>query len=153
ARQVGCPPGTIGTRLARGRSMLARRLACRGLTLSCGIIATVLSQKAASASVPLPLVTSTVKAASLFAAGQAASGVVGAKVTALTEGVLKAMLLTKLKIATVVLLAASVLGTGAGILTQGALAVEQPAPKKEAASPEDAKKESAPQPTAEGLLL
>src|SRR5260370_40001305 len=100
AGHLGCPPGPIGPRLARGRSMLARRLACRGLTLSGGIIATVLSQNAASASVPLPLVTSTVKAARLFAAGQAASGVVGAKAAALTEGVLKAMLLTKLKIAT-----------------------------------------------------
>jgi RNA polymerase sigma factor (sigma-70 family) len=82
ARHLGCPPGTIGTRLARGRNLLARRLACRGLTLSGGMIGMILSEKAASASVPLPLVTSTVKAASLFAAGQAASSVVGAKVAA-----------------------------------------------------------------------
>src|SRR5258708_34135454 len=62
ARHLGCPTGTIGTRLARGRVMLARRLAHRGLTLSGGIIATVLSQNAASASGPLPLVTPTCKA-------------------------------------------------------------------------------------------
>ncbi|HYT93065.1 MAG TPA: sigma-70 family RNA polymerase sigma factor [Gemmataceae bacterium] len=111
ARHLGCPSATIGTRLARGRSMLARRLARRGLILSGGVIATVLSQNAASAGVSLPLVTSTVKAASLFAAGQAASGVVGAKVAALTEGVLKAMLLTKLKIASALLvLAVAVIG-------------------------------------------
>src|SRR5882672_9069529 len=48
ARQLGCPPGTVGTRLARGRGMLARRLARRGLTLSGAIIATLLSQNAAS---------------------------------------------------------------------------------------------------------
>ncbi len=123
ARHLGCPPGTIGTRLARGRSMLARRLACRGLTLSGGIIATVLSQNAASASVPLPLVTSTVKAARLFAAGQAASGVVGAKAAALTEGVLKAMLLTKLKIATALI---GVLGLGVGQLLSPLVAWESP---------------------------
>ena len=40
----------------------------------------------------------------MFAAGQAAAGVVSAKVAALTEGVLKAMLMTKLKIATAVLM-------------------------------------------------
>jgi hypothetical protein len=105
ARQLGCPPGTIGTRLSRGRRLLARRLARHGLRLSGGVIATMLSQNGASASVPLPLVASTVKAATLFAAGQAASGTISAKVAALTEGVLKTMLLTKIKIATVLLLA------------------------------------------------
>jgi hypothetical protein len=88
------------------------------------MIAAVLSQQAASASVPLPLVTTTVKAARLFAAGQAASGVVGAKVAALTEGVLKAMLLTKLKTATVVLLVIAALGAGAAFQSYKARAVE-----------------------------
>jgi len=133
ARQLGSPPATIGTRLARGRIMLARRLAGRGLTLSGGIIATVLSQNAASASVPLPLVTSTVKAASLFAAGQAASSVVGAKVAALTEGVLKAMLLTKLKIATaVLLLVLACVGGGTVAMLPTAAGQPKPAQKPEA---------------------
>jgi RNA polymerase sigma factor (sigma-70 family) len=146
ARHLGCPSGTIGTRLARGRNMLARRLANRGLTLSCGIIATVLSEKAASASVPLPLVTSTVKAARLFAAGQAASGVVGAKVAALTEGVLKAMLLTKLKIVTAVLLVIAVLGAGLAGLNYHAQAAE-PARGEQTEPVKDAKAEQpAPQP-------
>src|SRR5262249_30460574 len=65
ARQLDAPPGTMGTRLARGRVLLARRLARHGLTLSGGVIATVLTQNA-TASVSLPLVTSTVKAASQF---------------------------------------------------------------------------------------
>jgi hypothetical protein len=43
----------------------------------------------------------------LFAAGKTAASVVSAKTTALTQGVLKAMLMTKLKIATAVLLAVS----------------------------------------------
>jgi RNA polymerase sigma factor (sigma-70 family) len=124
ARHLGCPLGTIGTRLARGRSMLARRLARRGLTLSGALIAAFLSQKAASAPVPLPLVSSTVKAASLFTVGQAASGVVGAKVAALTEGVLKTMLLTKLKIATAVLLAIAGLSAGLAGLNYDAQAAE-----------------------------
>ncbi len=48
----------------------------------------------------LPLVTSTTRAATKIAAGQAAADVVSARVAALTEGVLKAMLMTKFKIAT-----------------------------------------------------
>jgi len=137
ARQIGCPHGTVITRLARGRRLLARRLARHGPTLSGGVIATVMSQNAASASVPLPLVTSTIKAASLFAAGQATVGVVGAKVAALTEGVLKAMLLTKLKITTAVLLVIAVLGAGLAGLSYHALGAEparviQPEPDKDA---------------------
>jgi uncharacterized membrane protein YebE (DUF533 family) len=72
-----------------------------------------LSQGAASACLRAPLVVSTVKAATAVAAGQAAaSGVISAKVAALTEGVIKAMFLTKLKFATAVLLIAGMLGGG-----------------------------------------
>src|SRR5256885_8188751 len=55
------------------------------------------------------------QAASLVAAGPAAAGLISTKVAALTEGVMKAMLITKLKIATAVLLAvaASEIGRGA----------------------------------------
>ena len=56
------------------------------------------------------MVTSTIRAASLYAAGQAAAaGVISSQVAALTEGVLKSMLLTKLKIATALFLALTVL--------------------------------------------
>jgi RNA polymerase sigma factor (sigma-70 family) len=146
AHHLDCPPGTIGTRLARGRRKLARGLARRGLTSSGGAIATVLSQNAASASVSLPLLTSTIKAACLFAREQAASGVVGAKAAALTEGVLKAMLLTKLKIATAVLIGLAALGAGLAGLKDHARAVE-PARVKPTEHDKDAKAENpAPKP-------
>ena len=70
ARQFGCPEGTVASRLARARAMLAKRLAARGVALSGG--AAVLSQNMASAAVPASVVSSTIKAASLCAAGQAA---------------------------------------------------------------------------------
>jgi RNA polymerase sigma factor (sigma-70 family) len=128
ARLLGCPQGTVGTRLARGRSLLARRLARHSLTVSGGTIATAIAQNAAGAGVPPLLLNSTVKAALSVAAGQAAAtGVISAKVAALTEGVLKAMFLTKLKIATALLLAVVVAATGVGVATFPALAV-QPQP-------------------------
>jgi hypothetical protein len=61
------------------------------------------------------LVTSTVKAASLFAAGQAAAtGIISLKVAALTEGVLKMMFLSKLKMAAALALTVALVAGGAG---------------------------------------
>ncbi len=104
AEQLGWPVGTVSGRLSRAKAMLAERLTRRGVTLAAGSLVVLLSQGSASASMPLPLVKSTTRAATKFAAGQVATGVVSAKVAALTEGVLKAMLMTKLKIATAILM-------------------------------------------------
>src|SRR4051812_19130691 len=127
AEQLGWPIGTVSGRLSRARSMLAERLTRRGVTLVGGSLVLLLSQGSASASVPLSLITSTTRAAIQFAAGQAATGVVSTKVAALTEGVLKAMMMTKLKIATAVLIVVA-LGA-AGTRSFG------PSRRAEAASP------------------
>src|SRR5262249_39792962 len=112
ARQVGIPEGSVASRLARARVMLAKRLTKRGVVIS-GSVA-VLSAGSASASAPPALVASTIKAASLLAAGQAA-GVVTAKVAALTDGVVKAMFVTKIKSVLAVVLGVGVaLGGGGG---------------------------------------
>src|SRR5438477_4844138 len=58
ARQLGVPEGTLAARLARGRVLLAKRLARHGLAVSCGALAAVLSQQAASAGVPTSVVSS-----------------------------------------------------------------------------------------------
>src|SRR5262245_5943421 len=118
ARQFGWPQGTAATRLARGRALLAKRLAGHGLSLSAGGLAAMLAQGPASAGVPAPLVASTVQAAAAVAAGQAAA--VSASVTALTGAVVKSMLVTKLKAMTAVLLAVLALG-GGGLLAYRAL--------------------------------
>jgi RNA polymerase sigma factor (sigma-70 family) len=114
AAQLGCPEGTVGSRLVRARSMLANRLTQRGVAMSGGALAVVLSQSTGSAGVPAAVVSSTIKAASLCAAGNAMMPV---KVAALAEGVMKAMLFNKLKAAMAVVLVLGFVATGATILT------------------------------------
>jgi RNA polymerase sigma factor (sigma-70 family) len=124
AEQLGWPIGTVSSRLSRARSMLAKRLAQRGLSLSVGTLSVLLAQDVASASMPTRLISSTVKAASLFAArGAVTAGLVSAEVVALTGEVLKIMLLSRLKVATAMLLVVS-----ATVLTLVPLAAQSEAP-------------------------
>ena len=112
---LGWPQGTVASRLTRGRALLARRLTKHGVTLSAGMLAGALMEGAAAASVPAALTANTVHAAALFALGKtaAASGV-SAAALALTDGMLKTMLLVKLKVATAALLVVAALTTGIG---------------------------------------
>ena len=113
AGQLGWPIGTVSSRLSRARSMLAKRLTRRGLSLSVGSLALLLAQESASASVPTRLIDSTARAASQIAAGGVISaGVVPAGVVALTREVTKMMLLSKLKIGVLMLLVVSALAAG-----------------------------------------
>jgi RNA polymerase sigma factor (sigma-70 family) len=93
AVEVGCPPKTLGTRLSRGRFLLARRLVRRGVTLPAGALVAALAPDA-SAAVPPQLIGSTVHAAAGFAAG---SATVPPAVAALTQGVSNIMILKTLK--------------------------------------------------------
>ncbi len=118
AQQLSLPEGTVASRLARARVLLAKRLSGRGVTLSGGALASALAHNVASAGVPDAVVSSTIRAASSFAAGQtAATGLVSANVAALTEGVLKAMFINKLKAVVAVVLVLGLLATGAAVLT------------------------------------
>jgi RNA polymerase sigma factor (sigma-70 family) len=119
ARQLGIPEGTVASRLARARALLAKRLTRYGLVVSGGTVAALLSQKAASAGVPTWLVLSTLQGVLRRAGGKVLpAGVIPARVAALTTAVLKAMMRNKLKTVSAVLgaLAASALAVGAGIL-------------------------------------
>jgi RNA polymerase sigma factor (sigma-70 family) len=123
ARQLGCAEGTVASRLARGRGILAKRLARRGFTGSC--VALALANGAASAHVPAGIVFSTVAAAgSCAATGAAAKAFVSTEVVALSEGVLKSMLLTKVKSAIAVLLVLGITVLGAGGLISTTLGTE-----------------------------
>lgn len=114
ARLLGIPEGTLSSRLAQAKKLLARRLSRYGTVA----VATLLAKSAASACLAPALRASTVKAV-------LSAGAVPAKVLALTEGMMKTMLLTKLKI-TLCAAALMVLGgVGATGLTYRA-AAQQP---------------------------
>jgi RNA polymerase sigma factor (sigma-70 family) len=118
ARLLRLPEGTVASRLTRGRALLADRLARHGLAVSGGTLATAVSTNATSACVPASVVWNTTKVASLLAAGQAAAaGAISANAAALTQGVIRAMFLSKIKLALAATLAvASVVTFGGGIL-------------------------------------
>jgi RNA polymerase sigma-70 factor (ECF subfamily) len=117
AQRLGWPIGTVSGRLSRAKAMLAKRLTRRGVSLTGGSLAVLLfpSQGTASAGMPAPLLSSTVKAASLFAAGQAAMAcVVSSTAAALAKEVLKTMLFSKIKIIAAITTAALLALTFAG---------------------------------------
>ncbi|HEV3439937.1 MAG TPA: RNA polymerase sigma factor, partial [Gemmata sp.] len=98
AAELGCPPKTLGTRLSRGRSLLAGRLTRRGVVVSVGTLATALSSSAtgaATAAISPRLLDVTIHAAIGFAADSAVA--ISPKVTALTKGVSNVMVLKSLK--------------------------------------------------------
>jgi RNA polymerase sigma factor (sigma-70 family) len=125
ARQLRVPEGTLSSRLAAGRKLLAARLARRGLLITGTAVSAALASTG-QAAVPAILATSTIKAAALGAAGQAAAlGLLSARALALTEGVMHAMFISKLKSLAAVLLTIGLFTGGAGLMT---LTADEPQP-------------------------
>lgn len=94
AHLLGCPRGTIATRLARARQRLRSRLEKRGAVLTSVALSSLLLSDKVMAVPAAFLVQKTIVTVRLFSH---AKGSVTASVLALTEGVLQEMLIHKLK--------------------------------------------------------
>jgi RNA polymerase sigma factor (sigma-70 family) len=93
AQQLGCPEGTVATRLSRARERLRSRLARHGLGGAASAAVLGVGANALSAAVPSLLFVSTLRIAIACRLGTMA---VPAAVAALTEGVGQAMRITNL---------------------------------------------------------
>jgi RNA polymerase sigma factor (sigma-70 family) len=126
AEQLNIAEGTLSGRLTTARRRLARRLSRQGVVVSGAGLADVLSESPVSPSIPAPLMSSSLAAVAAVAANPVVgTGVVSAKVAALTEAVTKSMFLTKLKAVTVAVAAATLLGGSGTLLVYRALGNEQ----------------------------
>ena len=108
ARRLGCPEGTLSSRLAKARRLLARRLGGPAV-----LAAALTAGRAAQAAAPA-LLAGTATAAT--------GGAVSAEVAILTRGVINAMLLAKVRSVAAVALVACCLAAGLGALALGARA-------------------------------
>jgi RNA polymerase sigma factor (sigma-70 family) len=102
ARQLECPVGTLSWRLVHARELLRTRLTKRGVVLSTGLLSMLLAERATAAVPPATFDLTLNVAGALLATGPASTttaGIASAQVSALTEGVLHAMFITRMKIA------------------------------------------------------
>lgn len=126
ARELGCPKGTVAIRLLRARKLLRTRLTGRGVTLASGLPVVPFVPPA-----PAALVSGTLRTAF--------GGPVPVRVTVLTEGVVRAMSLTRLKaIAALLLVTAGLMAAGTALVSRA-----EPPPAAPAAEPN----QPAPRPT------
>jgi RNA polymerase sigma factor (sigma-70 family) len=125
AQRLGLKEGTLSSRLTTARKILSQRLARRGVELTAVLAASALAAPPVTALSPL-LMATTIKAGLATGTGKKLASVVSASVAEMVEHATAAMMLSKAKIATLLLLTATLL-TGAMAWTCRTLAIPQPA--------------------------
>jgi RNA polymerase sigma factor (sigma-70 family) len=145
ARQLGLPIGTVRSRLARGRALLRKRLAARGVTVPLAGLAALGIAATTSPPVRAQLMEKTVRASLAYAAGQAVTGLLSAPAADLVKGGLS-LAAVRAKAAFVLLLTFAVAATAAvgymprderaseaGLSAGAPEADERPGPRRDAA--------------------
>jgi protein involved in polysaccharide export with SLBB domain len=119
AAHLGCPLGTIRSRMARGKEILKKRLSRRGLAPSDPEqLESLLGFSLAGSSVPSGLLTAVVKAGSELASGRAFIDITSASVALLSQQTLRSLVMMKLKTAVACVGIVSVGALGVGMAGQ-----------------------------------
>src|SRR5262249_28884605 len=122
ARRLGWTPGSVKGRLERGRKRLHARLARRGLTLAV-VLGAAEGVRASGAAGPAPPAGAPAPGAGpVVTHHPVPAGTVPAHVTALAQGVLTAMLRTRMQVAVLASLALTAAGLVAGLACRAAWA-------------------------------
>ena len=114
AAVLGCPTGTVVTRLARARDRLRAGLGRRGVGVTAGVLAAALAWLDAGAAATAP--AGIAKTAAVFVLSRSVAGTVPARAAVLTEGALRAMSTNRLKVFAGVLAALCLAAVGPGLL-------------------------------------
>jgi RNA polymerase sigma-70 factor (ECF subfamily) len=118
ARRLGCPRATLTTRLTRAREQLRSRLVRRGLA-----VGTLCLAQASAQAVPPRLASELSEAALAYLTDSTIRSI---KIATLTEGVLKAMYVSKLKMAASVVAGVAIAIYGLSMLAQRSSRAEPP---------------------------
>jgi RNA polymerase sigma factor (sigma-70 family) len=146
ALRLGCPKGTIDSRLFRARERLRGALRRRGVEVSGATLTAVLADQACSAA-PAALVAATARSGATFVLGALAT-----PASALANAILRGMIMNKLKWACAAFVAACLVGSGAGIVSRPA-AVEAADEKPTAELSTQANREKPSQPEKAALAI
>jgi RNA polymerase sigma factor (sigma-70 family) len=149
ARRLGCPKGTVLSRLARGREHLRRHLTRRGLAIPGGLLAAGLWTSSTRAALPGALRTLSIHAALRFAERTVGAAALTSTAASLAKGALQAMALSKLRFFAAGALACGLaVGTVQSFARPGAATRQEPAGPQaaagqaaQAAPPQDASKQ------------
>jgi RNA polymerase sigma factor (sigma-70 family) len=135
AMRIGCPPGTVWSRLSTARQRLRRRLVRGGVALSGTLLAAELTPPA-SAALSRALLDATVAASVGFAARRATEAALASELTiTLARGVLCAMTMSKLKTLGAIAVACALALAGMQTLTLGQSRERSGAQEPAAAAP------------------
>ena len=143
ATHLGCPLGTVRSRLARARGQLQRRLIRRGMVPLAGVVAATLDGSSVSASVlavasrlsavPSELVHSTIRAAVQAAAGNGTAQGVSAVTASLVQAVVWNMTMIKISKMTTVFSLAGLVVVGVSLWARQPDEPRGPAPTQRVA--------------------
>jgi RNA polymerase sigma factor (sigma-70 family) len=129
AAQLQIPEGTLSSRLAQARKLLASRLARRGVTASALAITTFFGRDATLNAVSRELVLLTARVARATAGGVVPPGL-HPSVSNLADGVMKTMLINRLRLMLGAVVTCGLLGLGAYGLAQVAPGTPVPNPNQ-----------------------